>query len=521
MARGSADPIAAGAEGVELRERRMDVQPESSRRGGPPQKRSQRKPSDSASRAAEQAVRGRAETLFEEGQRAHAAGDLSSAVDKYSAALEIIPDFVEVLYQRGMAYFALKQWDLALGDLGRVSEQEKDLLPSDIKTADPTIRNFFARTRSAMAEIHLVTGAREAADAQFQRAIDLDPALIRARLQWARSLIDRGAYPQAEALLQSAVAPDLASAEAYTLLGYAQELGKRPDAALQSYSRAIELDSNALAARQHRAGLWAAAERWEKAADDLGEVLKMKPAADTATAVGRLWERANRPDRALEFYREASRLDPADLEVLMRVVEILAASGQKEEAVPLADLLFPRASDRAGILGRLGQALMEVDPSRSAAAFIRAAKLDANEVAYQVGLGAALVKLRKLPDAVGVLSAVLSRYPENYTARANLAAALFEQKDYAAATPQFEWLLVHKPDTVVAYYFLGICYDKLQMYDRALNRFEQFLTLADAERNRAEIDNVRYHLPTLRRLVERGKGSKAKGKRQKEKDKTE
>ncbi|MBI4468994.1 MAG: tetratricopeptide repeat protein [Acidobacteria bacterium] len=476
------------------------------------QRRSTKNPAAANPRTQEQASRRMAEAKFEEGQRDHESGNLAAAIEKYSAALEVIPDFNEALYQRGMAYLALKKNDLADADLARVIEAGKAVLASDSGAADPAVRGFFARAHSARAELRLAAGAQAEADAHFRWALELDPTLLRARLLWAANLMERGAHEQAEKLLLDAGNAGTLSPDLLTMLGHAQELNNDSNAAMESYGRAIELDPRAVAARQYRAGLWAAKAQWEKAAEDLAVVMNSEPSFENALALGRLWNRANQPERATATYREAVKLDPSRLEPRMELLDLLIADRATAEAVTMADWIAEHASDRAEILGRLGQILANTDPDRAARTLSRAASLQPGEISYRIGLGAVLVKLRRMPEAVAILSDVLERSPDSYEARANLGTALFEMKNYAAAAPAFEWMVERKPDTAVAYYFLGICYDKLQMYDRALRHFERFLTLADPERNRAEIDNVRYHLPALRRLVEQGKGKARKPK---------
>ncbi len=459
--------------------------------------------------AAENAARqaqAKAKEIFEEGQRYHETGNFDAAIERYSAALEIIPEFVEALYQRGMAHLALKRFDSASADLGRVVDTEKELLPADLQTAELNVRSLFARAHSALGEIRLAQGGPDDAIGHFRRAVELDGNLIRPRVQWASTLMDRGDYARAEEILQRAVQDRLASTDVFLLLGHAQEMNKRPDTALESYSRALALDGKNLAARRRRAALWEAKEQWEKAGEDLAAVMLAQPSVETALTLGRLWLRAKNPDRAATAYGEGLKLDPNNLEIHMSILELSAAARRAEAAAYHADEIVRLASTRAEILGRLGQLMMEVDPRRAANAYSRAAALEPENAVYQIGLGTALVRLRKMPEAIAVLSAAVAKSPQNYNAHANLATALFEQKNYAGATAEFEWIIQNKPDAVVAYYFLGICYDKLQFYPRALQAFEKFIEQADPLRNKAEMENVKYHLPALRHLVDQGKG---------------
>jgi tetratricopeptide (TPR) repeat protein len=119
-------------------------------------------------------------------------------------------------------------------------------------------------------------------------------------------------------------------------------------------------------------------------------------------------------------------------------------------------------------------------------------------------------RLAVSPEAASVLNEVLKAHSDNYAARANLATALYEMKQYAAAIPQYEWLLAAKPEVVVAYYFIATAHDYLGEFPDALSAYEKFLAAADARINQLEIDKVKLRLPTLRRQIQLGEGVKKK-----------
>jgi tetratricopeptide (TPR) repeat protein len=83
-------------------------------------------------------------------------------------------------------------------------------------------------------------------------------------------------------------------------------------------------------------------------------------------------------------------------------------------------------------------------------------------------------------------------------------------KQYAAAIPQYEWLLAAKPEVVVAYYFIATAHDYLGEFPDALSAYEKFLAAADAKTNQLEIDKVKLRLPSLRRQIQLGEGVKKK-----------
>ena len=100
--------------------------------------------------------------------------------------------------------------------------------------------------------------------------------------------------------------------------------------------------------------------------------------------------------------------------------------------------------------------------------------------------------------------------PDNYSARANLATALYESKRYQEAIPQYEWIVTAKPEIAVVHYFIATSHDYLGEYPEALASYEKFLSVADAKTNQLEIDKVNLRLPLLRRQIQRGEGVKKK-----------
>ena len=65
-----------------------------------------------------------------------------------------------------------------------------------------------------------------------------------------------------------------------------------------------------------------------------------------------------------------------------------------------------------------------------------------------------------------------------------------------------------QPDLAITYYFLGIIYDRLTEYMDAMANYQQFLKLADAEKNKTEIEDVNLRLPALQKQIKEKKGKK-------------
>jgi len=104
---------------------------------------------------------------------------------------------------------------------------------------------------------------------------------------------------------------------------------------------------------------------------------------------------------------------------------------------------------------------------------------------------------------------VLEFAPDNSTAHANLATALFQSKRYPEAKAEFRWLTNAQPKSAAAYYFLAIVHDQLEEYMDALANYQLYLRLADPAQNKLDIDKVNLRLPSLQKAIKGGKGKKS------------
>jgi len=127
---------------------------------------------------------------------------------------------------------------------------------------------------------------------------------------------------------------------------------------------------------------------------------------------------------------------------------------------------------------------------------------------FVLQVGAALVQAKQYEQAVNIFRRIIEIAPDNYTAHANLAISLFQLKRYPEAKNEYRWLAEKQPELAVIYYFLGIIHDQLTEYLDAMANYQRFLKLADAEKNRLEIEKVNLRLPTLQKQIKEKKGKK-------------
>lgn len=430
--------------------------------------------------------------LFEEGQDLHEKGDLRGAIELYSKALLLIPEFPEAELQKGNAHLSLKQipeaeaafrravelredWSLALATLGSLLVQNGEfaeaepLLTKAIKLDE---QNYPAY--SAMAELRLRTNADQSSLRELLLSLTnltTGKANPPASTWAARAAIENrlGDIPSARTSVERALAIEPKSVSA---LGEAAAiaLGENDPTRADDFTRRLEAaggDADAVKLLRARALLLR---------DDIAgaESLLMTVSAKNAEATN-----------LLERLRASAAADPAELE--------------KE--------LAAKPNDPA-ILGRLCTLYRRSDPPKALEFCQAAYNAEPKNIGHAVGFAAALVQGKNFAAAAELLQKLATAEPENATIRANLATALFQLRRYPEAKAEFRWLLDKQPELTAAYYFLGVAHDNLGEYLDAMANYQQFLRRANAAEFKDEIDRINLRLPALDRQIKTGRGKK-------------
>ncbi len=153
------------------------------------------------------------------------------------AILETDPEHIDALHQLGVVQYQLGALDIAL------------------------VRRALARD-SERAHIHnsegLVLGElgqREDAVCAFERAIELEPAFLEAKMSLAGLFFDGGDFERAVALYRDVVEQSPSLASAHDKLGIAPALSDEGEEALAAVERTIEVDATSVDAYFNKGNL--------------------------------------------------------------------------------------------------------------------------------------------------------------------------------------------------------------------------------------------------------------------------
>ena len=426
--------------------------------------------------------------LFNQGQDAHEKGDFKKAVELYRKALELAPEFPEAEYQLGSAYLAQGSSDEAEAAFRRALELRADWsLPMASLGAVLVEKNRFGE-----------------AEKTLSRAIELDAqnfpafvALTDLRLRTKASApVLRELLPRLETLTAKAKTPSSVWAARASV---ERALGDLP-AARASLARAVAADPQNKTALAEKAEIELAGNDAAGALKTAQNLLDLSPnSASARFLLARALAASGDREESLKILDSIEKTSPEVAEFRAKIIANLTVNAADLERQ------LQQEPKNAAVLGRLCSLLRADDPAKALEYCRQASTLEPNNLDHAIGYGAALVQARQYEPAINLFQRLAGIAPDNYTIRANLAVALFQSKRYQEAKAQYLWLAEKQPALPVTYYFLGIIHDQLQEYMDAMANYQQFLRLADAERNKLEIEKVRLRLPSLQKQLPKSK----------------
>jgi tetratricopeptide (TPR) repeat protein len=450
--------------------------------------------------------------LFEAGQNAHERGDLEKAVGLYGDALKMDGTLWQAEYQRALALMTMRRMVEAKDGMERAIR----LLTDYEGTVEG--RQMLSRAWLSLAEIEAGLGENDGAERSYRRVLEFSPGSGRAQRGLAELYLRMGRGDDAVGAARAAIAIEGAGtkpSELSGLLGAALMLAGREAEALQVLDDALSVDGRNVYAFRRRAEIRLARREFAGAVEDLRQAMSIAP--DGGTRLRLAWALAQNREsvEALKLYSEILKADPTNNEAKIAVAALSLETGEGTTAIKQLEVLIVAEPGRADLRARLAELLIRTEPERALEQYLAAAKLEPGRVSHRIGVGGALVRLRRMAEAVAVLRSALAMNPADdvaYYAHTNLGTALYEMNDFGGAVPEFSWILEHQQDekrVPITLYFLGICFDRLGHYDQALKVYQQFLEKA-TNVNQLEIDKVRLRLPILQKQIKDGKGKRKK-----------
>lgn len=439
--------------------------------------------------------------LFNRGQEAHAKKEFERALELYDEALQLRPEFPEAVFQKAAALVALKR----LPDAEKSYRRAIELRPT-WPLPPAALGLLLAR----------MEGREREAESLIRRALELDPKNLTAIIALTEMRARAGDTTESVSLWRRATEIKEDDASLWAARARAEQAAKDAPSALKSFGRALAIEPANVEARLARADLFISSGEKAGALDDL-RALEEPAKSDwkLAIAIANRFGLADRREDARRIYDalpEEAKTSEDGRKLHAALTDV--ACEDTDEARAALEKSIASDPKNAAALACLGKLNRTTDPQRSLDLFRRAAELKPRNVDYVVGYAAALVQLRKFPEAATILNQILQIEPDSYEAHANFAAALYELKLYKQAIVEYKWIAQARPQLAVAHFFIATAHDRLGEYEDALRAYETFLARADAQSNQLEIEKVGLRLPSLRNQIKRGEGVKPDKKAQ-------
>ncbi|MBI2296795.1 MAG: tetratricopeptide repeat protein [Betaproteobacteria bacterium] len=236
-------------------------------------------------------------------------GKLDEAIDAFTRAIKLDPEFGNAYYYRAAAWRLKKDWDKAISDLSEVIR----IFPNERRLADPA---YFERGLAWMRKEE-----PDKAIADFSQAIKIDPSFR--EYYYNRALVwrDKKEFDKAIADFSEVIKLEPDNASAYYERGEAWVAKKELDQAIADFSESIRLARHPMGFPYYyrRGQLFQDKKEFDKAIADFSEVIKVAPIYTAAYYYrGLAWRDKKEFDKAVADFSAALKLAPNHAEAYLR-----------------------------------------------------------------------------------------------------------------------------------------------------------------------------------------------------------
>ena len=331
-------------------------------------------------------------------------------------------------------------------------------------------------------------------------------------LTQAEAAIEKKDYATAEPLLKTVVDRDPKNYAAWFDLGFLYNaLGESEDS-ISAYRKSVAAKPDVFESNLNL-GLMLARAGQPDAEQFLRAATKLKPTAHEAEGRARAWlslaraVEANKPDEAIEAYRQAAALEPKDPEPHLAAGALLEkqnhfadaeqeykqaatidpSSGDALAALANVYMRGHRFTDAEGILRKLvalhpndasahmqlGRMLAADGQNDGAIVELQSAlKLDPNDTAAQRDLADLYVSAKKYDQAETQYRALLASHPNDAELHQGLGHALLEQRKFPEAQQELVNAINLKSDLGSAYWDLAVAGNETKNYQLAIKALD-------------------------------------------------
>lgn len=211
----------------------------------------------------------------------------------------------------------------------------------------------------------------------------------------------------------------------------------------------------------------------------LSQILKMQPKIfDALHILGVIKGIKNRHQEALDYFRQALKIDPNHSYLNFNIAKAFSEIGQDDRALKYhlnAIKMDPNAPERWLNYGKSLSNLNKADEALTA--YQKAIELNPDYAEAWINLGCAQINLKTFPQALNSFDRALKINSEFAEAWSNRGNALRELKEYAEAVASYDKAIALNPDHAEAYNDRGVALQALKQLEEALASYDKAIVL--------------------------------------------
>lgn len=360
----------------------------------------------------------------------------------------------------------------------------------DYAAAEPLLRKLVERDSASyvgwfdLGFVENALGKVDESIAAYRKSVAAKPEVFESNLNLGLQLAKTG-QPGAEDFLRAAtrLKPTSHAAEGHyrAWLSLAQTMGKsKPEEALAAYQRAATLQPKEAEPHLYAGELFEQENKFAEAEQEYKQALALDSrSSDAVIGLANIYMRGRRFPEAEEYLRKLLVEHPDSAPVHIQLGRVLAAGGKNDAAIAelqagikLAPGDDAAQRDLADLYATAGK------PDLAEAAFRGLLASHPAEAELHRGLGQALLRQKKFPEAQQEFGQEVKLAPGRGEAYGDLAFAASENKDYELVIRALQARGKLLPENPVTYFLRASAYDHLHDFKNAAVNFHFFLNNA-------------------------------------------
>lgn len=281
------------------------------------------------------------------------------------------------------------------------------------------------------------------------------------------------------------------------LLVTAMQRNEMLERALQTAQEALEKDKNNIDLLILMSEISGQTGRHNSAMDYLRDVLRLRPDhRDAAMRLAKLFLEIKQPANAREILLQAEKYNEGHLELEEMLVDINLKMNDDSGAASALRKVHKLKPDDIDVRLRLVEILVRLGNFKEAVPhFDVLAKKDLITAKLRPGYAMALREVGRMDDAMEMLKAVLKDDPADFQTARNLATIYLAKKDYFKAREYLEMARRSRSKDPEVHHLIGTCCLKIEDWECALLSYTEAVALEETNLlYRTEYAKVLFHL---------------------------